>query len=138
MKLIEDVGFDHSFSFVFSARPGTPAAALPDDLHPDVKLARLQRLQAAIEANGNRISAARVGTVQPILVEGPSRKNPERMDRPHGMQSSGQLLRARRRSSAGWWMSRSPRCSATRCVANWPMRPATASDATVESRTTTG
>ena len=76
MKLIDDVGFDHSFSFVFSARPGTPAATLPDDLHPDMKLARLQRLQAAIEANGNRISTMRVGTVQRVLVEGPARKNP--------------------------------------------------------------
>jgi len=76
MKLIDDVGFDYSFSFVFSARPGTPAAALPDDLPPAVKLDRLQRLQAAIEANGDRISATRVGTVQRVLVEGPSRKNP--------------------------------------------------------------
>jgi tRNA-2-methylthio-N6-dimethylallyladenosine synthase len=76
MKLIDDVGFDHSFSFVFSPRPGTPAAALRDDLAADVKLARLQRLQAAIEAEGDRISASRVGTVQRVLVEGPSRKRP--------------------------------------------------------------
>ena len=74
MKLIDDVGFDHSFSFVFSARPGTPAAALRDDLPADVKLARLQRLQAAIESQGDRISASRVGTVRRVLVEGPSRK----------------------------------------------------------------
>jgi tRNA-2-methylthio-N6-dimethylallyladenosine synthase len=76
MKLIDDVGFDHSFSFVFSPRPGTPAAALHDDLAADVKLTRLQRLQAAIEAEGDRISASRVGTVQRVLVEGPSRKRP--------------------------------------------------------------
>lgn len=75
MKLIEDVGFDSSFSFVFSKRPGTPAAALPDDTPQDVKLARLQELQATIEANARRISTARVGTVQTVLVEGPSRKN---------------------------------------------------------------
>jgi tRNA-2-methylthio-N6-dimethylallyladenosine synthase len=74
MKLIEDVGFDSSFSFVFSKRPGTPAAALPDETPQAVKLARLQRLQAAIEINVRRISASRVGTVQRILVEGPSRK----------------------------------------------------------------
>jgi tRNA-2-methylthio-N6-dimethylallyladenosine synthase len=76
MKLIEDVGFDASFSFIYSARPGTPAAALPDDTPQEVKLARLQELQAAIEENVRRISASRVGTVQRILVEGPSRKDP--------------------------------------------------------------
>ncbi|NRT55758.1 tRNA (N6-isopentenyl adenosine(37)-C2)-methylthiotransferase MiaB [Sphaerotilus uruguayifluvii] len=76
MKLIEDIGFDASFSFIYSARPGTPAAALPDDTPQEVKLARLQELQAAIEENVRRISASRVGTVQRILVEGPSRKDP--------------------------------------------------------------
>jgi len=75
MKLIEDVGFDHSFSFVFSPRPGTPAAALHDETPQAVKLARLQQLQAAIEANGRRIGERRVGTVQRILVEGPSRRD---------------------------------------------------------------
>lgn len=75
MKLIEDIGYDASFSFVFSKRPGTPAANLPDDTPQDVKLARLQQLQAALEANVRRISESRVGTVQRILVEGPSRKN---------------------------------------------------------------
>jgi len=74
MKLIEDVGFDHSFSFVFSVRPGTPAAALHDDTPQAVKLARLQQLQAAIEAHGRSIGRQRVGTVQRILVEGPSRR----------------------------------------------------------------
>jgi tRNA-2-methylthio-N6-dimethylallyladenosine synthase len=75
MRLIEDVGYDSSFSFVFSKRPGTPAAALPDDTPQDLKLKRLQHLQATIEANVRRISASRVGTVQRILVEGPSRKS---------------------------------------------------------------
>jgi len=75
MELIEDVGFDSSFSFVFSKRPGTPAAALHDDTPQALKLKRLQQLQAAIEANVRRISASRVGTVQRILVEGPSRKD---------------------------------------------------------------
>ncbi len=75
MKLIEDVGFDASFSFVFSARPGTPAANLPDETPPARKLARLQELQAAIERNVRRIGASRVGTRQRILVEGPSRKS---------------------------------------------------------------
>ena len=76
MALVDDVGFDHSFSFVFSPRPGTPAASLVDDTPADVKLERLQRLQARLEAHGNAIGAARVGTVQRILVEGPSRKDP--------------------------------------------------------------
>ncbi|MBL0920324.1 MAG: tRNA (N6-isopentenyl adenosine(37)-C2)-methylthiotransferase MiaB [Hydrogenophaga sp.] len=74
MKLIEDVGFDSSFSFIFSPRPGTPAANLADDTPHDVKLKRLQHLQATIEANVRRISASREGTVQRILVEGPSRR----------------------------------------------------------------
>ncbi|MFN8795600.1 MAG: tRNA (N6-isopentenyl adenosine(37)-C2)-methylthiotransferase MiaB [Betaproteobacteria bacterium] len=75
MKLIEDVGYDASFSFVFSPRPGTPAAALADDTPQAVKLKRLQHLQATIEDNVRRISASRVGTVQRILVEGPSKKS---------------------------------------------------------------
>jgi tRNA-2-methylthio-N6-dimethylallyladenosine synthase len=75
MKLIDEIGFDASFSFVFSPRPGTPAAALPDETPKATKLARLAQLQATIEANARRISEARVGTVQRILVEGPSRKD---------------------------------------------------------------
>jgi tRNA-2-methylthio-N6-dimethylallyladenosine synthase len=74
MKLIADVGFDTSYSFIFSKRPGTPAANLEDDTPHEVKLARLQRLQAAIDANTRKFSAAMVGTVQRILVEGPSKK----------------------------------------------------------------
>lgn len=75
MKLIDDVQFDNSFSFIFSPRPGTPAANLHDDTPHAVKLARLQELQAVIEANIRRFSAEHVGTVQRILVEGPSRKD---------------------------------------------------------------
>jgi tRNA-2-methylthio-N6-dimethylallyladenosine synthase len=74
MKLVEDVGFDNSFSFIFSKRPGTPAANLEDDTPHEVKLARLQRLQARIDANTRKYSAAMVGTVQRILVDGPSKK----------------------------------------------------------------
>ena len=76
MSLIDEVGFDSSFSFIFSPRPGTPAATLHDDTPHAVKLKRLQQLQVAIEDNVRRISAARLGTVQRILVEGPSRKDP--------------------------------------------------------------
>ena len=75
MKLVEDVGYDASFSFIFSPRPGTPAANLADDTPHEVKLKRLQHLQAVLEDNVRRISASRVGTVQRILVEGPSRKD---------------------------------------------------------------
>ncbi len=75
MKLIADVGYDNSFSFIFSPRPGTPAAALHDETPHEVKLKRLHLLQAAIDDNVARISASRVGTVQRILVEGPSRKD---------------------------------------------------------------
>ena len=79
MALIEEIGFDNSFSFIFSPRPGTPAAALPDDLTYEAKLARLQQVQAAIEANAQRISATLVGQRQRILVEGPSRKSPQEL-----------------------------------------------------------
>ena len=75
LKLIEDVGFDASFSFIFSPRPGTPAANLHDDTPQALKLQRLQQLQALLEGNAQRISASRVGTLQTILVEGPSRKS---------------------------------------------------------------
>jgi len=75
MKLVEDVGYDASFSFIFSPRPGTPAANLADDTPHAVKLKRLQHLQAVLEQNVRRISDSRVGTVQRILVEGPSRKD---------------------------------------------------------------
>jgi tRNA-2-methylthio-N6-dimethylallyladenosine synthase len=76
MKLIDDIGYDSSFSFVFSARPGTPAASLQDDTPQEVKLQRLQHLQAVVQANVQKISQAMVGTVQRILVEGPSKKDP--------------------------------------------------------------
>jgi tRNA-2-methylthio-N6-dimethylallyladenosine synthase len=75
MRLIEDIGFDASFSFVYSRRPGTPAAELPDDTPREVKLARLQRLQARIEAQARALSSAMVGTRQRVLVEGAARKD---------------------------------------------------------------
>ncbi len=73
MKLVQDVGFDNSFSFIFSKRPGTPAANLEDDTPHEVKLARLQRLQALIDENTRKNSAAMVGTVQRVIVEGPAK-----------------------------------------------------------------
>ncbi len=75
LKLIDEVGFDFSFSFLYSPRPGTPAAALRDETPHAVKLARLHRLQAVIEASGRRIGESLVGSLQTILVEGPSAKD---------------------------------------------------------------
>jgi len=75
LKLIEDVGFDTAFSFVYSRRPGTPAADLADDTTQAVKLARLQRLQALINEQAAAIARAMVGTTQRILVEGTSRRD---------------------------------------------------------------
>ena len=76
MKLVRDMHFDHSFSFVYSARPGTPAASLPDDTPDAVKKERLYRLQAQITEQEQAISRAMLGTEQVILVEGPSKKDP--------------------------------------------------------------
>jgi len=108
MKLITDIGYDTSFSFMFSPRPGTPAAALQDETPHEVKLKRLQHLQAVVEENVAAISASRQDTVQRILVEGPSRKSspeaPEWMGRtecnrvvnfaagPHGDRLVGQMI----------------------------------------------
>ncbi len=75
MDLIEELEFDSSFSFIYSQRPGTPAAALPDDVPMEVKQERLARLQAKIDGQAMRISQGMVGTVQSVLVEGPSRKD---------------------------------------------------------------
>jgi len=76
MKLIVDLNFDQSFSFIYSARPGTPAAGLPDNVPVDAKKARLQRLQAQLNEQARAISEAMVGRVERVLVEGPSRKDP--------------------------------------------------------------
>ena len=108
MKLITDIGFDASFSFIFSPRPGTPAANLHDDTPHEVKLRRLQHLQATVEDNVRRIGQSRVGTVQRILVEGASRKSAaELMGRtecnrivnfdagPHGQRLVGHMVDVR-------------------------------------------
>jgi len=79
MKLVEDVGFDISFSFIYSARPGTPAAELQDDTPHEVKLERLMRLNAVLEANGRAVNDAMVGSVQRVLVEGHATKNAQEL-----------------------------------------------------------
>jgi tRNA-2-methylthio-N6-dimethylallyladenosine synthase len=75
LRLVDEVGFDDSFSFVYSRRPGTPAAELRDDTPDEVKHERLSRLQGRIAAHAQRISADMVGTTQRVLVEGASRRN---------------------------------------------------------------
>jgi tRNA-2-methylthio-N6-dimethylallyladenosine synthase len=79
MDLIRELDFDQSFSFIYSARPGTPAAELPDDLPLEVKKARLMRLQEQVNAQAARISREMVGTTQRILVEGTSKKDPKQL-----------------------------------------------------------
>ena len=79
MKLIRDINFDQSFSFIYSARPGTPAASLPDETPMEVKKERLSRLQAQINQQALAISQAMVGKVERILVEGFSKKDPNQL-----------------------------------------------------------
>jgi len=75
MRLIEEVGFDTSFSFVYSRRPGTPAADLVDDTPQTLKLQRLQKLQALINDQANAIARGMIGSVQRVLVEGTSTRD---------------------------------------------------------------
>ena len=75
LALVRDMDLDQSFSFLYSRRPGTPAASLPDEVEPEVKQERLTRLQAQLEAQASAISERMVGTVQRVLVERPARKN---------------------------------------------------------------
>jgi tRNA-2-methylthio-N6-dimethylallyladenosine synthase len=79
MKLIDEIGFDHSFSFIYSARPGTPAASLADETPMDVKKQRLQTLQSRILESAHAISQNMVGTVQRVLVERPAKKDPNQL-----------------------------------------------------------
>jgi tRNA-2-methylthio-N6-dimethylallyladenosine synthase len=79
MQLIEDVGFDHSFSFIYSPRPGTPASDMPDSVDLIVKQARLSRLQRRISEMAAAISEDMVGSTQKVLVTGPSRKDPNEL-----------------------------------------------------------
>ena len=75
LALVRDMDLDQSFSFLYSRRPGTPAASLPDEVEPEVKQERLTRLQAQLEAQASAISERMVGTVQRVLVERAARKN---------------------------------------------------------------
>lgn len=79
MNLIQEIGFDNSFSFIYSPRPGTPAAQLPDDVSPEEKKQRLNILQERLMLNGMRISENMIGSIQSILVTAPATKNPAQM-----------------------------------------------------------
>lgn len=79
LQLIERIAFDNSFSFIYSARPGTPAAELPDDVPNEVKKLRLRRLQDRISTLAAEVSARMVGSIQRVLIEGPSKKNPNQL-----------------------------------------------------------
>ena len=79
LALTRDVNFDQSFSFIYSRRPGTPAASLPDDVPHEVKQERLQRLQAVLDAQARAINSSMVGTRQTVLVERPSRRDPRQL-----------------------------------------------------------
>jgi tRNA-2-methylthio-N6-dimethylallyladenosine synthase len=79
LALVDDIGFDQSFSFIYSRRPGTPASDYPDDVPMEVKKERLARLQQRIDTNAQRYSRQMVGGAQRVLVEGPSRKDPRQL-----------------------------------------------------------
>ncbi len=79
LELIAEVGFDQSFSFLYSKRPGTPAASLPDEVPHDVKQKRLEILQAQVDGQARRISESMVGSLQRVLVEKPSRRDPRQL-----------------------------------------------------------
>jgi tRNA-2-methylthio-N6-dimethylallyladenosine synthase len=79
MELITDVGFDQSYSFLYSRRPGTPAAALPDETPHEVKQQRLALLQDRINAQARRISEGMIGSIQRVLVERPARRDPRQL-----------------------------------------------------------
>jgi tRNA-2-methylthio-N6-dimethylallyladenosine synthase len=79
LRLVEELHFDFSFSFIYSARPGTPAAGLPDDVPMATKKRRLQELQSLLEAQGQARNQAMIGSLQRALVEGRSRRDPSRL-----------------------------------------------------------
>jgi len=79
LGLIADAGFDQSFSFIYSRRPGTPAASLPDDVPHEVKQRRLEVLQRRVDRQALAISRGMVGSVQRVLVEKPSKRDPRQL-----------------------------------------------------------
>ncbi|SVB42206.1 uncharacterized protein METZ01_LOCUS195060 [marine metagenome] len=88
MKLIDEVGFDKSFSFIYSKRPGTIASSLPDDVKPSVKKNRLSLIQDKLNKNTEEISKSMIGSIQKVLVEGLSKKGPTLSGRTENMRTA--------------------------------------------------
>ena len=88
MKLIDEVGFDKSFSFIYSKRPGTIASSLPDDVKSSVKKHRLSLIQDKLNKNTEEISKSMIGSIQKVLVEGPSKKGPTLSGRTENMRTA--------------------------------------------------
>ena len=88
MKLIDEVGFDKSFSFIYSKRPGTIASSLPDDVKSSVKKHRLSLIQDKLNRNTEEISKSMIGSIQKVLVEGPSKKGPTLSGRTENMRTA--------------------------------------------------
>ncbi len=122
MKLVEDVDFDGAFSFAYSPRPGTPAASLADPVPAPVQKARLEALQARLDAQYSAHSEAMVGTRQRVLVTGRAARDAAELaartenNRVVNFAGDATLDRQLRRGH------RSPRRARTRCAANWPTR----------------
>ena len=101
LEVVEEVGYDSAFTFVYSPRAGTEAAAMPDQVPHEVKIERMERLVELTQRIARERNAARVGRVEEVLVEGPSRTDPSRPARPDAAQHDGQLHgRAPRRASS--------------------------------------
>ena len=88
MKLIDEIGFDKSFSFIYSKRPGTIASSLPDDVKSSVKKHRLSLIQDKLNKNTEEISKSMIGSIQKVLVEGPSKKGPTLSGRTENMRTA--------------------------------------------------
>ena len=122
LELIADVGFDQSFSFIYSRRPGTPAASLPDDVPHDVKQKRLKSCRRRSTAQARRISESMVGSMQRVLVEKPSRRDPRAARGPHREHALGELRRsASRCSTASPEVPHHRGACGTRCAAGWSL-----------------
>jgi len=117
LALVDEIGFDLSFSFIYSARPGTPAADLSDDVPVEVKKQRLERFQKRINENAAAISLSMINTVQTVLVEGKSKKKSLADARPHRKQPGRQFHRA---SAPGRAVCR---CADYRGAAEFAQRP---------------